>query len=160
MTLSRTAIIASSSHARFALGILHQLVACMLYFVVKEGTCTLHSLLFGAAGVVFGWPSLQRILESEGVFVQKCPGVSVIDCNAAAIKYNTIFTAGAFGATGGSLLFGLLFDRYGPRVSSIFGHIMMIMGVLMFAFSSNSCKYTVVARHSLSKLYSAQCSSG
>lgn len=141
MPLSRTALIPSNSPARYALGILQQIVSCRC--------CGFHSILPeslndiaapGAGGVIFGWPSLQRILESEGVFAQKCPGVPVTDCDAASIKYNTIFTAGAVGATGGMLFFGYLFDRFGPRVSSVVGHLMMLTGVLMFAFSSNSCK--------------------
>lgn len=89
---------------------------------------------------MYGWPALLHVLHGEGVYASKCPGVPVADCDAASIKYNMIFTAGSFGSTGGALLFGLLFDRYGPRFSSVLGHALMIAGVIMFAFSSNEGK--------------------
>ncbi len=87
---------------------------------------------------MFGWSALQRVLEAEGVFANLCPGVPVANCNAATIKFNAIFTAGAFGASGGALVFGMVFDRFGPLASSILGHSMLILGAFMFAFSNSS----------------------
>lgn len=61
---------------------------------------------------MFGWPAMQSVLESEGVFGNLCPGVPVENCNKATVKFNEIFNAGSFGSNGGSLVFGILFDRW------------------------------------------------
>lgn len=96
-----------------------------------------HRVFSAPAGIVFGWPAMQALLEREGVYADLCPRVPVADCNAASLKYNAIFNAGSFGSTGGALLFGVLFDKFGPRLTSIVGHAMLIAGLIMFAFSSN-----------------------
>jgi MFS family permease len=87
---------------------------------------------------VFGWPAMLSMLQNEGVYGHFCPNQPITDCNEATIKFNAIFNAGSFGNTGASLVFGWLLDRFGQRVTSVVGHLLMIMGVLLFAFSSNS----------------------
>jgi MFS family permease len=89
------------------------------------------------AGIVFGWPAMQRILQRENIYGELCPGILVSKCDEATIKYNAIFNAGSFGSTGGALLFGIFFDKFGPRSSSVLGHATLLLGLLLFAFSSN-----------------------
>jgi hypothetical protein len=62
-------------------------------------------VLLVAAGVVFGWPSLVNILHRERVFAEECHGdVEKNWCNAATIKYNTIFSVGCFASTGAAIV--------------------------------------------------------
>jgi MFS family permease len=80
---------------------------------------------------------MQRILQRENIYGELCPGIPVSKCNEATIKYNAIFNAGSFGSTGGALLFGIFFDKFGPRWSSVLGHATLLLGLLLFAFSNN-----------------------
>jgi MFS family permease len=91
-----------------------------------------------AAGIVFGWPAMLSMLQHEGVYQHFCPNEPVSDCNQASLRFNAIFNAGSFGNTGASLVFGWLLDRCGQRVTSLVGHILMIVGVLLFSFSTDS----------------------
>lgn len=63
--------------------------------------------------MVYGWPAMQSVLEREGVYGGLCPGEPISKCNKATIKFNEIFNAGSFAATGGGIVFGMLFDRFG-----------------------------------------------
>ena len=88
-----------------------------------------------AAGIIYGWQSLLDILKREGVFAADCPHAPAEWCPAADVKFNEIFTAGSFGALGGGLVFGIVLDHYGPRLCCVLGHIMLLLGLLLMAFS-------------------------
>jgi hypothetical protein len=42
---------------------------------------------------------------------------------------------------GTSFVFGLMLDKYGPRVTSAVGHVILIGGMLLFGFTTNSTSW-------------------
>ena len=81
-----------------------------------------------------------RLLQRRGFYAELCPDSDVGDCDAAKLKYNAIFTAASAGTTAGALVFGLVFDRIGPRYTSILGHALLVLGMMLLTFSTQSRK--------------------
>jgi MFS family permease len=109
-------LLRGSRYIRFAIGVVHQGLG---------------------AGIIFGWQSLLEVLKRDRVFAGYCPDAPAVWCPEANLKFSEIFTAGSFGSLGGGLLFGIVLDRYGPRVSSMLGHAMLLLGSLLFALSTD-----------------------
>lgn len=79
-----------------------------------------------SSGVIFGWASLLPVLRSEGV-----------DYTPEA--FSLIFTAGAIGNYLTTLLFGLILDNFGPRITGCVASVLYGIGLIL---CSNIHKYT------------------
>jgi MFS family permease len=66
------------------------------------------------AGVVFGWPAMDRILIAEHVY-------SAMSSDDRTLKLNFIFTVACGAASGGGLVFGPILDRVGPLLTALIG---------------------------------------
>jgi MFS family permease len=76
----------------------------------------MHTLL--TAGIVFGWASLLPILRDEGL-------------NLSSTDFTRIFTFGAVGNYLSTLPFGIVLDRFGPKVCGILGSSLFALGLLL-----------------------------
>ena len=99
------------------------------------GVAVVVSLL--SSGVVFGWPSLLVILQREGVFMELCDdGES--DCSARLLRLSGVFSAAFFSLLASRLVFGVVLDKFGPKVCSVCGLLCCALGAALFAVASST----------------------
>ena len=94
-----------------------------------------------AAGIVFGFAALKPVLISEGVYHELCTQKEVDDhvhvCHEQELRLNFMFTCAAVSTNVAALPVGTILDRYGPRISSLIGCVLLTVGTLFMAFASS-----------------------
>ena len=80
----------------------------------------IHTLL--TAGIVFGWASLLPILRDEGL-------------DLSPSDFCRIFTHGAIGNYMSSLPFGLVLDKFGPKICGIMASVLFGIGCVLCSFA-------------------------
>ena len=104
------------------------------------------------AGIIFGWPSLQYVLENEGYFSYLCTSTnaSVIDGNSSEVmtspirckeqqaSFNLIFTITLAFIYGMAFPFGYMLDRFGTWVFRSMLSLMYTLGIVLLTVSSAS----------------------
>jgi MFS family permease len=89
-------------------------------------------------GIIYGWVGLLQMLKSERIYSQDCTFPLVDDkCSSRDSKLALVFTIAANMATVGSMIYGFVCDRFGPRANAISGCVIMAGGFLLFGFSSD-----------------------
>lgn len=98
-----------------------------------------------SVGICFGFAALKPILIDSGVYEDKCSdqphtlsttttttGGSgwVARCVRQELALNQMFTWAAVGTNVSAFPIGLILDRYGPRVTSLIGSVLMFFGSL------------------------------
>eukprot|EP00536_Pseudo-nitzschia_multiseries_P006242 jgi/Psemu1/296180/fgenesh1_pm.130_\ len=71
------------------------------------------------SGVIFGWASLLPVIRASGV-------------EYTPEQFSLIFTAGAVGNYTSTLIFGMILDNFGPKITSIIASV-------LFGFGLNLC---------------------
>lgn len=93
-----------------------------------------------SAGVVFGYAAIKPVLVNEGVYGDYCQSQHLAThektCYEQEIRLNFMFAAAAVATNVCALPVGTVLDRYGPRVSSIVGSILLAIGAVLLAFAA------------------------
>ena len=93
---------------------------------------------FWCSGVIFGWPALARTLKNEGQYLELCENVSVDNFTGCAnqnIQLNLINTLGVNSLTYFMLFWGIILDKFGPRIASCSGgFVCMLFFCFFFLF--------------------------
>ncbi|KAJ0408012.1 hypothetical protein P43SY_000216 [Pythium insidiosum] len=85
---------------------------------------------FLGAGVVFGWTSILPMLEKERIYNELCkPDESF--CEAQSVQLHFAFTIAASSSMFANLFLGILFDKYGPRISKLVSLVILMVGAIM-----------------------------
>ena len=98
-----------------------------------------------AAGIVFGFAAMKPVLISEGVYRERCTkqeldsGVWV--CYEQELRLNFMFTIAAVSTNVCALPVGATLDRFGPRITSIVGVVLLFAGALFMAFAADLRPY-------------------
>ena len=102
-------------------------------FTIYVCACT----VLTSGGVLFGWGALQTRLKREWGFRNVlCPGVHAVCAGEQQTFLQTLYSGGLlFGVTGGMVLFGLLLDVMGPRLTAACGLAISTVGNLLMAFA-------------------------
>lgn len=94
-----------------------------------------------AAGIVFGFAAIKPVLVEEGVYRHLCtkeelevPDVRV--CYQQELRLNLMFTSAAVATNVAALPVGTVLDRYGPRICSIIGSLVLAVGLLTLGLAS------------------------
>lgn len=87
------------------------------------------------AGTIYGFASLQLMLEAEGVLHSQCgrPEGDMKACAEQLANFSLVFTVGTSLQTFSSFLVGYAIDVYGPKLCLSGAGVMMSSGVLLFA---------------------------
>jgi len=89
------------------------------------------------SGVIFGWPPLLLVLQSEGIYADSCPVDEPDRCPEQIEKLNLIFVLASTFFSCCVLPLGVFLDWAGPRLSCALGSVLFLAGTILFAFSSN-----------------------
>lgn len=116
-----------------------------LLFVAASASVALLS------GVVYGWPSLRRLLVRNAVLAEGCetgPDGAPLPCDAQELRFGLIYTLGSYANQFARLPIGIALDRTGPRRTVFCTAVAFAAGALLFAFSSSlgalSVGYTLI----------------
>lgn len=107
-----------------------------------------------SVGICFGFAALKPILIASGVYLDRCtkepmgtfatwPNTNTLSsendgiakCVEQEITLNQMFTWAAVGTNVSAFPIGLILDRYGPRVASMLGTVLMLLGSLGLAIA-------------------------
>lgn len=103
-------------------------------------TACSHVLL--ASGEAYGWTALRPVLIKSGLFS------NYPEAEAHALM-NTVATMGIAGNALCKLPLGLILDRFGPRVTSLIGSLLLIAGCLTLALCDRNDQYLPVCGYFL-----------
>jgi len=70
------------------------------------------------SGIVFGWASLLPVIRASGV-------------DYTPEQFSLIFTAGAVGNYTSTLIFGIILDNFGPKITSIIASVFFSFGMIL-----------------------------
>lgn len=87
------------------------------------------------SGVVFGWPAMVIMLESQGVYQYLCEEGAHLPCQAQLNRFNLVFVVASTGFAWSVLPMGVILDRWGPKICVAMGSVLIFAGSLLFAFS-------------------------
>lgn len=85
---------------------------------------------------VFGWAPLKVLLQRERIYSELCFGAQD-GCAAQEHALAFIYTVGCTASCFGPLIFGVVLDKCGPRLTVMCGSATFFIGTLIFAFSGN-----------------------
>uniref|UniRef100_A0A3Q2Z902 Solute carrier family 43 member 3b n=1 Tax=Hippocampus comes TaxID=109280 RepID=A0A3Q2Z902_HIPCM len=113
-------------------------------FQVQRGLCFITGMVecLFFAGIIFGWPSLEFLLKSQGFFGSFCvnatnsDGSQFQDCRGQDEQFSLVFTIASFMNNFLTFLNGVIFDRFGTLVARLFGLALHTGGILMLAFAT------------------------
>ncbi|XP_077996431.1 equilibrative nucleobase transporter 1-like [Glandiceps talaboti] len=97
------------------------------------------------AGCIYGWPSLQHVLQDGGYFDTCSNNGNLTDqmvenepktCQYQDSSFSLIFTMAAFAVSLSTLPNGFIYDKAGTRVSKICASILFLGAFLLFIFST------------------------
>lgn len=101
------------------------------------------------AGTIYGFASLQLMLEGEGALHEQCGGESPKACADQLSDFALMFSIGSSLQTFSSLVVGYGIDVYGPRYCLTLAGCMMSAGILLFASADLNSLWQYVAAISL-----------
>ncbi|CAE7422316.1 SLC43A1 [Symbiodinium natans] len=84
---------------------------------------------FWSTGIVYGWPSLLSLLNSEDVYRHRCEDYAE-SCPERTLAFNLVFSIGAMVNVSGGVACGFLVDCIGPRKGILIGLVLIIAGSL------------------------------
>jgi len=99
-----------------------------------------HVLL--ASGEAYGWTALRPVLEKSGLFDSYDPATR-------HTLMNSVATMGIAGNALCKLPLGLVLDRFGPRVTSLIGSMLMMAGCCTLALCDKNSQYLPVTGYFL-----------
>lgn len=85
---------------------------------------------FLGAGIIFGWTSLVPMLEKERIYNELCKTGEAI-CQAQSDRLQYSFTMAGSASMWSNLLLGIVFDKFGPRVTKSISLVLLIIGALL-----------------------------
>ena len=104
---------------------------------------------FLASGIIYGWPGLLLVLKAEGFYGHLCLPPSAMaggggsgaglhllaaaGCPAQQTALNALFTVAQSALTGAMLVHGVVLDLCGPRITSVTGTCLVLVGSVAFA---------------------------
>lgn len=85
-----------------------------------------------SVGIAFGFAALKKVLVASGVYSNLCipDTASQARCVEQEIALNNMFTWAAVGTNVSAFPIGLILDRYGPRIASLIGAVLIFLGSL------------------------------
>ncbi|CAK8692863.1 unnamed protein product [Clavelina lepadiformis] len=96
-------------------------------------------------GIIFGWPSLQYVLQREGYFSYLCDettGNHTLQnrtekvCEESEESFNLVFTLSLFSLCIFAVFEGHLLDRFGTWIVRSFGTFLLTLGCILIAVST------------------------
>jgi MFS family permease len=87
------------------------------------------------SGVVFGWPAVVIMLQDQGVYQYLCEPGATLPCQAQILRFNLVFVVASTGFACAVLPMGIVLDRWGPKICSCMGSVLLVAGSIMFAFA-------------------------
>lgn len=104
--------------------------------ILQITTALIYCLL--SVGIAFGFAALERILIASKVYENLClSGTSTqVKCVEQEIALNNMFTWAAVGTNVSAFPIGLLLDRFGPRIGSLVGAILIALGSIGLAVAN------------------------
>ncbi|KAK5110569.1 hypothetical protein LTR62_005762 [Meristemomyces frigidus] len=105
--------------------------------IVQVAIAVLYCLL--AAGPVFGFAAIKPVLVQEGVYREQCTPQEIKDkvwvCYGQELRLNLMFTVAAVSTNVCALPVGTVLDRYGPKVASLVGVVLLTVGAAFMSFA-------------------------
>lgn len=102
---------------------------------VLIGVTLLNQGLF--SGLIFGWGALQLLLEREGVYSELCDGDDDEQCSARRSRFALLFTIGVLVGTWGSIVSGVIVDKFGSQGALVLAGLGVSLGLLQFALAGD-----------------------
>ncbi|CAH0485532.1 unnamed protein product [Peronospora farinosa] len=93
---------------------------------------------FLGAGVIFGWTSLVPMLEKERIYHEFCKTEETI-CTEQNDQLQYAFTMAVSSSMWSNLFLGLVFDKFGPRVTKSVSLVALITGALCMGNAHYRC---------------------
>ena len=92
--------------------------------------------IFFTSGVVFGWSALDATFRNEGLYHDLCDKDTPLEdiCAAQKNRLSLVYTLAVFAVYLTNVPFGVILDKYGPRVTGIIGGVFLMVGSLLIAF--------------------------
>lgn len=92
------------------------------------------------SGLIMGWAPLQLLLEKDAVYANLCSPSDPQwpDCDARLSRLVFLFTTGSTAGLLASLPCGIIVDHLGPMMSCTIGGSVLVVGLLLFGFTSPS----------------------
>jgi len=87
------------------------------------------------SGIIFGWPALERIMTTYGVYSDRCNPNEAEPCDAQKLAFSLVYTIGVFLNTVAPVVMGYFMDRYGPKLTNMFGCTLLSIGLMLFSVS-------------------------
>lgn len=110
----------------------------MLGYIVQITTAVVYCLL--SSGIIFGYAALKAVLVATLVYRSLCSRSERHDhvpiCYAQDMRLNLMFVTAAVGTNVAALPNGYILDRYGPRVCSVLGSVLLGLGATLLSFAS------------------------
>lgn len=107
--------------------------------IAQVTIAVLYNLL--AAGIVFGFAAIKPVFISEGVYRGRCTKQELDNqvwvCYEQELRLNFMFTIAAVSTNVCALPVGATLDRFGPRITSIVGVVLLSAGALFLAFAAD-----------------------
>ncbi|GAB7344636.1 hypothetical protein MBLNU457_3121t1 [Dothideomycetes sp. NU457] len=107
--------------------------------IAQVTIAVLYNLL--AAGIVFGFAAIKPVFISEGVYRDRCTKQELDNqvwvCYEQELRLNFMFTIAAVSTNVCALPVGATLDRFGPRITSIIGVVLLSAGALFLAFAAD-----------------------
>ncbi|CAJ1376024.1 unnamed protein product [Effrenium voratum] len=88
---------------------------------------------FWSTGIVYGWPSLLNLLQSEGVYGGRCSGSE--SCPERVLAFNLVFSVGGATNVSGGVFCGFLVDCCGPKGGMLTGLVLILVGSLLLGLA-------------------------
>lgn len=95
----------------------------------------LYTLLF--SGIIFGFSSLQLLLEKDGVLSNECDESSDDICESRDLKLKLVYTVSTTVFMFGAFVAGVVVDLYGPTISSMLTTCFISTGFIFLAIAEN-----------------------
>lgn len=91
------------------------------------------------SGIIFGYSSLQLLLEGDGVLSGDCDALGAADntCRSRDLQFKLIYTVSTSVFMTGAFIAGIVVDVCGPTVSSILTTSLVSSGFLLLSFAGN-----------------------
>uniref|UniRef100_A0A3Q2Y5E8 Solute carrier family 43 member 3b n=1 Tax=Hippocampus comes TaxID=109280 RepID=A0A3Q2Y5E8_HIPCM len=118
-------------------------VVCM-----GEGLCFITGMVecLFFAGIIFGWPSLEFLLKSQGFFGSFCVNATNSDdCRGQDEQFSLVFTIASFMNNFLTFLNGVIFDRFGTLVARLFGLYSVLPHFCLFSSALSMMLYPALS---------------
>ncbi|KAK9804317.1 hypothetical protein WJX72_006375 [[Myrmecia] bisecta] len=96
---------------------------------------------FAQGGLMFGWNAMALMLKDTGNFNRGCPPLtgtgSEVQCSTQESKLAVLWTIGIFALNFGPVLVGPVLDFVGPKLTTLLGIFLNILGLVLLAVSNS-----------------------